>query len=81
MADSYYSYYLGNYIIRLARGSAQLTLRALAFSSKCLDDLTKPPTKIIKSRRDSDEDRPYQLDALSGNDPTHPNYNPRYPKV
>lgn len=72
-----YAHYAGRLVRTAGQGTVQLAQRVV----KSLEFLIYPGARIIKKRRDSDVDRPYQRDSVSGHDPTHPNHFPRYAKV
>ena len=70
-----------SYIRRLARGSVQLLQRTVGFGYLCLEEIIGLGPTIIRTRRDSDVDRPHYLSSTPP-DQTNTHYHEtRYPRV
>jgi hypothetical protein len=82
LGEFYANYVQKSRLGRLVDSAGNAARGVLNFGNMSLEYMIYPQPKIV-NQRDNDPDNhwPCLPDALTGNDPTHPNHPPRYPKV
>ena len=82
LREIYTRNYTGVSMGRLVSSAESAARKVVNFGSMSLEYLIYPQPTII-SNRDPNPDNtwPCHPDGLTGNDPSHPNHHPRYPRV